>query len=99
MSPFELIVTLPKLGVQTYRLKYGDNVVGRSETCDIQIRDAEMVLSRRHAIIKVSPKKIELVDLKGQNGTFVKGKRIETAILTVGSSFHLGPRKFGLLRR
>lgn len=98
-SPFELITTLPGIGVQTYRLKYGDNVVGRGEASDIQVPDAQMVLSRRHAIVRVSPDTIELVDLKGQNGTYINGKRIDTAVIAVGTSFHLGLLKFGLMRR
>ena len=99
LSPFELIVTLPELGAQNYRLKYGDNVVGRSDKCDIQVPDANLVLSRRHVMIKVSRDAIELVDLKGQNGTFVNGNRVDTATIAAGTSFHLGTLKFGLLKK
>jgi pSer/pThr/pTyr-binding forkhead associated (FHA) protein len=39
------------------------------------------------------------VDLKGQNGTYINGQRIESAVITPGTSFHLGILKFGLNRR
>ena len=97
-SPYELMCALPGQGMQSYRLKYGDNVVGRSDECDVQVPDNEKVLSRKHAIIRVAVDKIEIVDLKGQNGTYVKGKRVDTAPLVVGASFHLGPIKFALLK-
>jgi hypothetical protein len=95
-SPYEIMCVLP--GMQTYRLKYGDNVVGRSEECDVVILGTAKVLSRRHAIIKVSNDSIEIVDLKGQNGTYVNGKRVDQAPLTVGTSFLLGNIKFALVK-
>ena len=98
-SPYELVTVLPGVGAQTYRLKFGENVVGRGEAADIQVPDAQMGMSRRHAIVRVLPDKIELVDLKGQNGTYVNGQRIETAVINPGTSFHLGVIKFGLKRR
>lgn len=87
----EVTVNLPGIGATKFPLKRGDNVVGRGEGCDIMVTDPEMWLSRKHAIIRVLDDRIELVDLKGANGTFVQGKRIETATLQPGSSFVLGP--------
>jgi hypothetical protein len=98
LSPYEIICALPQVGMQTYRLKYGDNVVGRSDECDVLISGSAKVLSRKHAIIKVSSNSIEIVDLKGQNGTFVNGKRVDKAMLTVGASFLLGNIKFALVK-
>lgn len=98
LSPYEIMCALPEVGMQTYRLKYGDNVVGRSDECDVLILGSAKVLSRRHAIIKVSSDSIEIVDLKGQNGTYVNGKRVDKAQLTVGTSFLLGNIRFALVK-
>ena len=98
-SPFELLVDLPKLGPATFRLKFGDNVIGRGQDSDIRIPDPKKWLSRRHVIVRVSANGVELVDLAGTNGTFVKGERITQAVLTPGSSFDLGPSLAFTLRK
>lgn len=50
-----------------------------------------MWLSRAHVNLRVSGGRVELIDLGSVNGTFVDGKRIETATLEPGSTFVLGP--------
>lgn len=48
--------------------------IGRGEDCNIIISD--MMVSRRHAILKIYPMgKMEIVDM-GQNGTFVNGVKL-----------------------
>ena len=50
--------------------------IGREEGCDIVVNDSTDVVSRRHAIINVSPSgKMTIVD-QSQNGTYVNGIRI-----------------------
>ena len=98
-SPFELAIDLPGLGPATFRLKYGDNVIGRGQDADIKIPDPRKWLSRKHVIVRVSADGVGLIDLAGTNGTFVKGERITTAVLTPGSSFDLGPSLAFTLRK
>ena len=74
--PLELRITLPGVGLTTFPLKYGENVIGRGDGCDIRLHDPEKWLSRKHALLKVADDRVELVDLKGSNGTFVHGARI-----------------------
>lgn len=51
--------------------------IGRGRECDIRIDDLTDAVSRRQAVIKVSPfGKMEIYDTS-TNGTFVNGKRIE----------------------
>lgn len=51
--------------------------IGRGRECDIRIDDLTDAVSRRQAVIKVSPSgKMEIYDTS-TNGTFVNGKRIE----------------------
>lgn len=88
---YEIEVDLPDSGPAIFPLAEGDNIVGRGEDCDIKIVDPAMWLSRKHVILRVKEDGVELVDLKGVNGTFVDGRRIDTAMLEPGSTFVLGP--------
>jgi pSer/pThr/pTyr-binding forkhead associated (FHA) protein len=89
---YELVVNIPNEGPRTFPLKRGDNVLGRGDASDIKLPDPEQWLSRKHAMVRVNEDdSIELVDLNGVNGTFVKGARIETARLQPGATFVLGP--------
>lgn len=88
---FELEVNVPGHGPTTFTLKTGDNIIGRGSDCDIPIVDPEMWLSRKHANVCVSVDRIELIDLQGRNGTYIKGQRIDRAVVKPGSTFVLGP--------
>lgn len=97
---FELRVAYSPDRSVAFALEPGDNVVGRSEECDITVDDPDLWLSRKHAVLRVKPEGVELVDLASVNGTFVGGERIERAALTPGSTFHLGPElEFQLRKR
>lgn len=97
---FELDVNVPGHGPATFMLKIGDNIIGRGSDCDIPIVDPEMWLSRKHANVRVSVDQIELIDLQGRNGTYIRGERIDRALITPGSTFVLGPHlEFKLQQR
>lgn len=50
--------------------------IGREHGCDILINDNTDVISRRHAVLNVSPSgKMTIVD-QSHNGTYVNGIRI-----------------------
>ncbi|MEX0893232.1 MAG: FHA domain-containing protein [Gemmatimonadota bacterium] len=88
---YELVVLLPTGGPLQFPLAPGDNVIGRGSDADIRIEDPDMWLSRKHAIVRVGAHGVQLVDLGARNGTFIGDRRIETAALTPGASFLLGP--------
>jgi len=97
---FQLSVDVPGRGPMTFPLASGDNTVGRGEDCDITVFDPERWLSRKHAVVRIHDDGVEVIDLKGVNGTFIGGERIDRAPLTPGSSFSLGPNlKFTLQER
>ncbi len=51
--------------------------IGRSPDCDIRIKDDTDKISRRHAVLRISPfGKMIIYDTSG-NGTFVNGKPVE----------------------
>jgi predicted component of type VI protein secretion system len=95
----ELDARIPDVGAMSFPLKFGDNVLGRSQDCDITVPDPKNWLSRRHAVVRVTPDAVELVDLGGMNGTFVNGNRISTVALTPGARFSLGPHLEFTLRK
>lgn len=66
-------------------------VIGRDESCDIVIEDAG--ISRRHARVHlIERNKLEVFDLGSTNGTYIKGKRISSAVLPLGGKVLLGQR-------
>jgi hypothetical protein len=62
--------------------------LGRHRNNDIVIADPKV--SSFHARIDRTPDAFMLVDLKSRNGSFVNGKRIETAALKTGDEVRLG---------
>jgi uncharacterized protein DUF4388/FHA domain-containing protein len=62
--------------------------VGRHRNNDIVISDPKV--SSFHARIDRSPEGYLLVDLKSRNGSYVNGKRIETAVLKTGDEVRMG---------
>jgi len=72
-----------------FELAEGENVVGRSQSCDVSIADPSV--SRRHAQIVVVSGKVSVGDLGSSNGTFVNGERVdESAPLRSGDVLGLG---------
>jgi two-component system cell cycle response regulator len=66
-------------------------VIGRDDECDIVIDDAG--ISRRHAKIQVVERgKLAVYDLGSTNGTYVQGKRVNTATIRPGGKILFGQR-------
>jgi pSer/pThr/pTyr-binding forkhead associated (FHA) protein len=73
----------------TFRLPNGAvKTVGRARRADF-IVDAALV-SRLHCRITAGADKLEVVDLKSTNGTFVNGKRVVKAQLGDGDRLRVG---------
>lgn len=80
-------------GKKRFRLVEGQNIVGRNPDADVWI-DHDSV-SRRHARISVLSGKAILEDLQSRNGTFVRGRRIESPVeLGDGDIVGFGPVTF-----
>jgi pSer/pThr/pTyr-binding forkhead associated (FHA) protein len=56
-----------------------NTTVGRDVTCEIMIPDRQV--SRRHAILSISPYGVILEDLGSKNGTHLNGQIIESEVL------------------
>lgn len=70
-------------------LAFEQILIGRSEDCELQIRDPGV--SRRHARLVMRGSKTLIEDLRGHNGTFVNGVRIRRrATLLPGDVVEMG---------
>jgi pSer/pThr/pTyr-binding forkhead associated (FHA) protein len=72
-TPSAFTLTIEGLN-QKYRLKQGENIVGRSSRCDIAIK--HKTVSRQHACISVQNDKIQIHDLNSKNHTFVGRRKV-----------------------
>ena len=77
-------------GKRRFALFEGLNIVGRDPDADVHIEHGSV--SRRHARISVRGGMAVLEDLQSRNGTFVRGRRIESPVeLHDGDIIGLGP--------
>jgi len=73
----------------TFRLKSGAiKTMGRAPRADF-ILDVALV-SRLHCRITAGDERLEVVDLKSTNGTFVNDKRVHKARLATGDRLRIG---------
>jgi len=73
----------------TFRLRSGAvKTVGRAPRADF-IVDAALV-SRLHCRLTAGDDKVEVIDLKSTNGTYVNGKRVTKAHLASGDTLRVG---------
>jgi uncharacterized OB-fold protein len=71
------------------KLDANDFVVGRTAGCHLVLGDA--LVSRRHAIFRVTPEGVEVRDLGSRNGVLVNGSRIDgPAVLRDGDQVRIG---------
>jgi DNA-binding winged helix-turn-helix (wHTH) protein len=67
----------------------GDNVIGRSEACQVPVSSS--TVSRRHARVRVGAGLAVLQDLGSKNGTYLRGRLVESAVrLRDGDEIRLG---------
>jgi len=79
-SVFFLEVSSKGRRLKTFQLKKGENFLGRSSQCEIEIDDPS--ISRRHAVLTVNSGKIFLKDLGSRNHTFI-GKQTIAAEMEI----------------
>ncbi len=90
--------------MQHFRLRYqahdvelfpGEFVIGRSEECQLSIDDA--MVSRRHAVLRVTPQQVVLVDLGSRNGVSLNGTRVkQDTVLENGDRIVIGKHELTL---
>ena len=75
------------LAGQTFNLKMGKNILGRSTQADIKLMIQG--ISKNHCEIQVFKDKIVLIDMNSSNGTFLNGVKIQNGIIRLGEKFSL----------
>jgi pSer/pThr/pTyr-binding forkhead associated (FHA) protein len=86
-----LAATLPGSGSTTFPLHPGENVLGRSASCDVHVPDEGHTISRNHAVVRVDGDRVVVEDLDSANGVWIGDERVERATLAPGDTFKLGP--------
>jgi len=71
---------------ETFLLREGENLIGRSQQCPICIDDPS--LSRQHALLTIRAEKATLRDLESKNHTYVDKKRV-TSEVEVGTEMKI----------
>ena len=84
---FLLGVSDPVAGL-TFRTTIGRNTIGRSEDCDIVLRDS--TVSIRHAEIIARAEGCTVTNLMATNGTKVNGQQVQSAQLKDGDMIRIG---------
>lgn len=55
-------------------------LVGRAENCMLQLAgDAAQGVSRHHCLLDIHPPQVSICDLNSRNGTYLNGKKLESA--------------------
>lgn len=70
----------------------GRLAIGRGSDCDLVLDEVEM--SRRHAMVEVTPGGIWLRDLGSANGTYVNGVQVRDAVLFTGDQLAFDRNRF-----
>lgn len=84
---YKLVVVGGKLRGQEFELHDGENVLGRSEDCDINF--PVNGVSKKHMAVSVTKDAAYLQDLGSSNGTFLNGKIIKRATVKNGDKIAL----------
>lgn len=69
-----------------------ETLIGRAPDCDVFVDD--LTVSRNHAVIRRSGTSFTITDLGSTNGTFVNGKRVQTAELVERDVVSIGGHVF-----
>ena len=83
-----LVIRCAELGNRVIELNLGVNRLGRSPESDFPIEHP--TVSAWHCEIVLANEAVVVRDCESANGTFVDGRRIEEAKLSVGQTLHLG---------
>jgi pSer/pThr/pTyr-binding forkhead associated (FHA) protein len=95
---FTLEIKRSAQGSQSFSLKPGENLIGRSPECEIIINDPS--ISRRHAALTVQAGRILLKDLGSKNHTFVGDQAVGSEIeIQPGASLGFGKVEGELKRK
>jgi predicted component of type VI protein secretion system len=81
-----------------FELGLGEFAIGRSPECQLSLDDP--LVSRKHALLVVSPEAVLIKDLGSRNGVVVNGTKIDTSrVLLDGDRIVIGSQEMTILAR
>ena len=80
-----------------YALDAGASVLGTGADCAHVLPDR--FVSRHHARLVVEAGRVRVIDLQSTNGTFVNGRKVDSAVLVPGSRLSIGRTEMLLVTR
>lgn len=89
------ILTGPQAG-QTFSLKNGRHVIGRSPQCHIQLNSSG--ISKEHCELHVQDEKVMVMDLRSSNGTYLNGVRVQNGSIKMGDKIGLHDVIFDIVK-
>jgi serine/threonine protein kinase/Leucine-rich repeat (LRR) protein len=89
LTRLEIVIRKPDASLGRYLLPPGEYLVGRDESCDVQIESPDV--SRRHARLVVEQESCRIEDLGSRGGTWLNNERIlQATSFTLPKSVRLG---------
>ena len=89
---YELIASDPEIKIQGNVFSKGRILLGRSESCDVNI--AHDALSSVHAVLEILDDSAILYDMNSTNGTYVGNEKIISQTFAIDSHFRLADVEF-----
>jgi diguanylate cyclase (GGDEF)-like protein len=83
-----LVIIYPREQFKRFQLRFEPQIIGRSDTCEIQIDDD--LVSRQHCAVRYVQNKVLIEDLGSTNGSFIDGQQIFTSVLNADSRLQIG---------
>jgi predicted component of type VI protein secretion system len=81
-----------------FELGLGEFAIGRSPECQLSLDDP--LVSRKHALLVVSPESVLIKDLGSRNGVVVNGTKIDTSrVLLDGDKIVIGSQELTIMAR
>jgi predicted component of type VI protein secretion system len=81
-----------------FELGLGEFAIGRSPECQLSLDDP--LVSRKHALLVVSPESVLIKDLGSRNGVVVNGTKIDTSrVLLDGDRIVIGSQEMTIMAR
>jgi hypothetical protein len=92
-----MLVSLTHPSSKAVRLEPGALSIGRDPEADVFIDSPDV--SRLHAMIRVMSDRIEVVDAKSSNGTFLNGNKVDRAVIQLGDVVRVGNEELRVVER
>ena len=88
-EPIQVTIRSGEAGGTNATVDVGRIIIGRGDDCDITVPDQKV--SRRHAAVeRHADGRVSLVDLDSSNGTFLNGRRVESAEIEGRAQIQVG---------